>query len=101
MSVLENIIYKEEKRNEMMINKYISELKLLPKGKIMKKTINNKIYYYLCFRDGKKVTSLYLGKNENEIAKIQESLIRRNQIEEIIKKLEEEKVKIKKMEAAL
>ncbi len=101
MSVLENIIYKEEKRNEMMINKYMSELKLLPKGKIMKKTINNKIYYYLCFRDGKKVTSLYLGKNENEIAKIQESLIRRNQIEEIIKKLEEEKVKIKKMEAAL
>lgn len=101
MSLLEKVILQEEKRNEIMMQKYKKELELLPRGKIMKKTINNKYYYYLCFRDGKKVISKYLGKNDDNIKRVYEGLIRRNQIEDIIEKLEEEKIKIKKMESVL
>lgn len=101
MSILSTIIFKEEKRNESMIQKYKKELESLPKGKIMMKNINSKTYFYLCYRDGKKVISKYIGKDKNEIVKIQDDLIRRNQIMEILEKLEKERNMIKKMEAVL
>ena len=95
------IISREETRNENMINEYTKELETLPKGKIMPKTINGKTYYYLYYRDGKKVVSKYVGKDEKSLIIIREQLARRNQIEEIVKKLKEEKAQIKKLEAML
>lgn len=101
MSMLMTIISREETRNENMINEYTKELETLPKGKITPKTVNRKTYYYLYYRDGKKVVSKYVGKDEESLIAIREGLARRSQIEEIIKKLKEEKAQIKKLEAML
>ena len=101
MSMLMTIISREETRNENMINEYTKELETLPKGKITPKTVNGKTYYYLYYRDGKKVVSKYVGKDEESLATIREGLARRSQIEEIVKKLKEEKAQIKKLEAIL
>ena len=101
MSMLDELIFREHERNEKMINEYMNELKSLPKGKIIPKLINGKIYYYLYYREGKKVISKYIGKDENNLIAINEQLIRRNQIERIIKKLKEEREKIKKLEVML
>lgn len=101
MSMLMTIISREEMRNENMINEYTKELETLPKGKITPKTVNGKTYYYLYYRDGKKVVSKYVGKDEESLAIIREGLARRSQIEEIVKKLKEEKAQIKKLEAML
>ena len=49
----------------------------------------------------KKVVSKYIGKDEDSLTKIRELLVRRSQIEELIKKLKEEKAQIKKLEAML
>lgn len=95
------VISREEVRNENMINEYTKELKTLPKGKITPKNVNGKIYYYLYHRDGKKVVSKYIGKDEEHLIDVREQLIRRSQIEEIIKKLKEEKTQIKRLEAIL
>lgn len=95
------VISREEARNEKMIIEYTKELETLPRGKITPKTVNGKTYYYLYYRDGKKVVSKYIGKNEDSLTLIREGLIRRSQIEEIIKKLKEEKAQIKKLEAML
>ena len=95
------IISREEMRNENMINEYTKELETLPKGKITPKTVNGKTYYYLYYRDGKKVVSKYVGKDEESLIAIREGLVRRSQIEEIVKKLKEEKAQIKKLEAML
>lgn len=95
------IISREETRNENMINEYTKELETLPKGKITPKTVNGKTYYYLYYRDGKKVVSKYVGKDEESLIAIREGLARRSQIEEIVKKLKEEKAQIKKLEAML
>ena len=72
-------------------------------GSIRKKTQikNGKTYYYLYYRDGKKVVSKYIGKDEESLITVREQLTRRSQIEEIIKKLKEEKAQIKKLEAML
>lgn len=95
------VISREEARNGKMIIEYTKELETLPRGKITPKTVNGKTYYYLYYRDGKKVISKYIGKNEGSLTSIREGLTRRSQIEEIMKKLKEEKVKIKKLEAML
>ena len=101
MSMLMTVIYREEARNEKMIIEYTKELETLPRGKITPKTVNGKTYYYLYYRDGKKVISKYIGKDNDSLTSIRERLTRRSQIEEIMKKLKEEKVKIKKLEAIL
>lgn len=95
------IISREEARNENMIIEYTKELETLPRGKITPKTINGKIYYYLYYREGKKVVSKYIGKDEERLTAVREQLARRSQIEEIIKKLKAEKEQIKKLEAML
>ena len=45
--------------------------------------------------------SKYIGKDEESLIAVREQLARRSQIEEIIKKLKEEKAQIKKLEAML
>ena len=101
MSMLKKVILREETRNANMISEYSNELLTLPKGKIIPKIVNSKTYYYLYYRDGKKVISKYLGKDEKYISQVREQLMRRSQIEEILKRLKEEKNQIKKMETML
>ena len=48
---------KEKKRIE-------KELSPLPKGTVSKRKISHQYYYYLSFRDGKKVDNKYIGKEE-------------------------------------
>ena len=47
MSMINVVISREKIRNNNMINEYLKELETLPKGKIIPKTINGKVYYYL------------------------------------------------------
>ena len=101
MSIVSSLISKESIRNQTMINEYEKELKNLPKGSIKSKTIGKNIYYYLYFRNGKKVISKYLGKDENEINRVKELLIKRNHIEAMLKILKQEQQEIKRMEALL
>ena len=101
MSVLSVLITKEENRNRNMIAEYTRELETLPKGSVKAKTINGNVYYYLVFRNGNKIVSKYIGKDEESIAIIREQILRRKQVEEIIKRLMEEKKQIEKLEAEL
>ena len=63
--------------------------------------MKDKIYYYLLFREGDKVITKYLGKNEEALSLIKEHLERRKQLERMLQKLKEEKTQIKKLEAML
>ena len=101
MSVLSVLITKEENRNRNMIAEYMRGLETLPKGSVKAKTINGNVYYYLVFRNGNKIVSKYIGKDEESIAIIREQILRRKQVEEIIKRLMEEKKQIEKLEAEL
>ena len=101
MSVLSVLITKEENRNRNMIAEYMRELETLPKGSVKAKTINGNVYYYLVFRNGNKIVSKYIGKDEKSVAIIKEQTLRRKQVEEILKRLMEEKNQIEKLEAVL
>ena len=99
MSIISTLLIKEKNRNEKMIIEYTRELNILPKGTIKEKKVKDKIYYYLLFRDGDKVITKYLGKNEESLYLIKEQLARRKQLERMLQKLKEEKTQIKKLEA--
>ena len=101
MSILSTLLTKEENRNNNMLAEYSCELETLPKGSIKAKKVNNRLYYYLVFREGEKVITKYIGKDEESLASIREQLARRKQVEEIIKKLKEEKETIRRLEAVL
>lgn len=101
MTMIGTLLNKESIRNQKMIFEYEKELSLLPKGSIQGKNVGNKVYYYLNYRDGKKVISKYIGKDKQALIPIKEKLERRIQIENMLKKLKEEQMQIKKMEALL
>ena len=90
MSIVSNLISKESVRNQNMITEYEKQLVDLPKGSIKSKTIGKNVYYYLYYREGKKVISKYLGKDEESINVIKELLIKRNHIELMLKQLKQE-----------
>ncbi len=101
MSVLSALLLKEKNRNENMIAEYNRELEILVKGSIKLKKVKDKTYYYLTFREGVKVITKYIGKDDESLISIREQLARRKQVKEILKMLKEEKKQIKKLEGIL
>lgn len=81
-------VLQEKRRIEYMLKKYREEYESLPKGTISEKAVGDKTYYYLKYRDGKKVVSKYVSKAE--IDTLREQIEKRKHIEVMIKSLTEE-----------
>ena len=59
-------VLKEELDNSLKMEKlYQSQLKKLPKGSLIKKSIGGRLYYYLEFREGRKIVFKYVGKQDS------------------------------------
>lgn len=99
--MIEAILKRERERNEILLAKYMEELYMLPKGKIVSKKQQERTYYYLKFRNGDKIQTIYLGKNSKIIEETEEKLQRRKFIEKIIKEIKAENQKIVKLESKL
>lgn len=89
LNLILHTVKQEKQRIEYMLAKYQSELSALPKGTISEKTVGEKTYYYLKYRDGKKVISQYVSKKE--IEKVRALVEKRRHIEAMVKSLQEEK----------
>lgn len=87
MNLIINTILKEKRRIEYMLDEYRGILSRLPKGSVSSVEKNGKVYYYLKYRDGKKIITKYLGKDAGEIETLVE---KRKHIEVMIKSLEGE-----------
>lgn len=81
-------IAQEKKRIEYMLAKYQEEYDRLPKGSLSEKKTGDKTYYYLKYREGKKVVSEYVSKSR--IDEIRAQLEKRKHIEAMMKSLLEE-----------
>ncbi len=89
LNLILHTVKQEKQRIEYMLAKYQSELSALPKGTISKKYVGEKTYYYLKYRDGKKVVSQYISKKEIET--VRALVEKRRHIEAMVKSLQEEK----------
>lgn len=88
MNLILTTILQEQQRIEYMLERYQEEISKLPRGTISEKQTNGKTYYYLKYRDGKKVVSQYIKKDEIEA--LRKQIERRRHMEKMIKSLQEE-----------
>ncbi len=82
----------EELQNSMQIRKdYERALLEIPKGSLVRKIISGHEYFYLAYRDGKKVKFNYLGKlDKNEIVQYQEAKEYRNRYKKRISEIDKQ-----------
>ena len=100
MNLIISTLLQEKQRIDYMLAKYQEALAELPKGTISEKQVKGNTYYYLKYRDGKKIISKYVGTKEIETLKQQ--IDRRHHIEAMIKSLlEEQKLAAKVLEGNL
>lgn len=68
-----------------------SEINELPKGALVFIVRDGNAYYYLKRREGKKVISIYVGKeHEDNVLKLELQIEQRKKLEQKLKKLQEE-----------
>lgn len=79
----------EKERIDRMLVKYQEELRSLPKGTISEKKVKQSTYFYLKYREGKKVISRYIP--QKDVKAIREQVEKRRHIETMIRSLQEER----------
>lgn len=89
LNLILHTVAQEKQRIEYMLMKYQNELSSLPRGTISEKTVGERTYYYLKYRDEKKIVSKYISKKE--IENVRALVERRRHIEAMVKSLQEEK----------
>ena len=66
MGVIKGVLREELGNSLRMQNDYEREIKKLPKGSLVKKSIKGRDYYYLIMREEGKVKFVYKGKVSGE-----------------------------------
>ena len=95
--LIKSIVLEEKKRNTEMIASYEKALESLPKGNLSVKKVGNNEYYYLKYRNDKKVMTDYIGKAAGKIKYIEEQIKRRKHYEAMLAELSKEKKVISKI----
>ncbi len=83
-------IQKEKARIDFMLTEYERQLAVLPKGSIARKKVGAKEYFYLRYRDGKKVITDYIGKDVAKVENLHTLIKRRRHVEKMIAFLKRE-----------
>jgi hypothetical protein len=85
MNLILSTVQQEKLRIDRMLESYNIEKDKLPKGTLSEKRTGNKTYYYLKYREGKKVVSQYIPKKSALV--IREQIEHRRHIEIMIQSL--------------
>lgn len=88
MNLIISTVLQEKRRIDYMLEKYQEILAGLPRGTLSEKSVNENTYYYLKYRDGKKVISQYIRKQD--VDTLRQQIEKRRHIETMIKSLLEE-----------
>ena len=84
--VIKNIISESKEYYIKLARELKARMRSLPAGSVKKRKINNKIYYYLQYRRGKRVIHKYLGKEPP--MEIMRGIKERGRLGKELKKLE-------------
>jgi ribosomal protein L11 len=88
MEAIIGVLKEELNNSKRLLKNYNLELKKLPKGSLVKKKIHHQNFYYLAYREDKKVVFEYKGKlSKDEIHQIEESKKKRLQYKSLMKDL--------------
>ena len=88
---IKNLVSRELAKIRKNIDTVKENIDALPKGSLVLVTRDNNAYYYLKHREGDKVHSFYVGKeNEANVLRLQIDIERRRKLEEKLRKLRKE-----------
>ena len=85
MSIVKNILIEELERQQQIEVDYIKKLENLPKGSVQIRVRGGQTYYYLHFRDGKKVVSRYIKMED--LPELRHQISKRREIEKMIRQV--------------
>lgn len=83
MSILAEVLEEEYDRSIRLSNALQKEINDLPNGSLQKKNINGKDYWYLQYREGKKIKSKYI--KSIEVEEMKEKIAKRKENIEALK----------------
>jgi len=88
MDLIKSVL-QEELESSLEIQKYYQkEISKLPKGSLSKKKADNRVYYYLAYREGSKVKTDYLGNlSDKEIKDYQDKINKRRHYQSQLRKV--------------
>ena len=89
LNLILSTILQEKERIDRMLAKYQEELGTLPRGTISEKKVKQSTYFYLKYREGKKVISRYIP--QKDVDAVREQVEKRRHIETMIRSLQEER----------
>lgn len=95
MGIISNTVSRDSVRIKYMIDRYREIKKTLPKGTICPKKIGNQTYYYLKYRDGDRIVSDYIHKED--LDNLTELIEHRKHIELMMRSLKNEMTTAKKL----
>ena len=97
MGIISDILKDEYERLKALESQYTKQMKDLPKGALSKRERSGKFYLYLMYRQGKKVITKYIGREDSERAKeIMAQVQKRKQIEAKLRQVKRELNELKK-----
>lgn len=99
MSTLSEIINQYKKQLLDLKDRYCSQISSLPKGTLTVKKLGGGEYWYLKYREGKKIITKYIGKISDSVIEIEKQIALRKTLEKMLKELEAELALIRKFEA--
>ena len=88
MLVIQGVLREELERRKRMLDVYQKEVDKLPKGSIVRKSVNGREYAYLQYREGKKVRCKYIPKQE--LPDVMRQIEERRKYQEYIKNIKKE-----------
>ena len=98
MSTLNEIVKQHKKQLLKMKRKYREQIAVLPKGSLTVKKMSSGEYWYLKYREGKKVITKYIGKLSNSVMEIEKQIEQRKILEKTLRDIEKELALIRKFE---
>ena len=82
MSIIKDILKDEKERLILLKNQIEEQISSLPKGSLSKKRRSNRFFYYLAYREGRKVIFKYVGKeNSSRVISLNEDIQKRRKFE--------------------
>ncbi|MCK4695670.1 MAG: hypothetical protein KAT74_07895 [Candidatus Cloacimonetes bacterium] len=97
MSIVKDILKDEKERLIILKNQIEEQIVSLPKGSLSKKKRSNKWYFYLAYRDGKKIIFKYVGKeNSSKVISLDKAICKRRKLEKRLRDIKKDLKDIKR-----
>lgn len=98
MKVLKGVLAEELENSLQMIKRYREALQKLPIGSLVEKNIGGRSYYYLAFRENKKVKFVYKGRlSEAEVKRYKDMQKMRAKYKKLYREINQQIIFLKKV----